>query len=109
MSMAILIGVLNLIVEGQFKTYYQNLKTNPFFIAVLLFFTFHLVGLLWSENMDYGLNDIRRKLSMLAVPVVLISKPISSVKDYKKIVFCFIGFVCLWLFLCFSLVALFNL
>ena len=91
MSMAILIGVLNLIVEGQFKTYYQNLKTNPFFIAVLLFFTLHLVGLLWSENMDCGLNDIRRKLSMLAVPVVLISKPISSVKDYKKIVFCFIG------------------
>ena len=91
MSMGLLIGLINLIAEAEFKKYYRNLKKNKFFIAILIFFIFHLVGMIWSENMDYGFNDIRRKLSMLVVPIILISKPISSLSDYKKIIFCFIG------------------
>jgi hypothetical protein len=91
MSMGIFIGLLNLITEAEFKKYYCHLKKNKFFIAILLFFVFHLAGMFWSDNMDYGFNDVRRKLSMLAVPIILISRPISSLRDYKKIIFCFIG------------------
>ena len=91
MSIGILIGLLNLITEAEFKKYYLSLKKNKFFIAILIFFILHVVGMIWSENMDYGFNDLRRKLSMLAVPIILISRPILSLRDYKKIIFCFIG------------------
>ena len=91
MSMSILIGLLNLIIEGDFKEYYENLKKNKFFILVLLFFFLHVIALTWSDNLDYGLNDLRRKLSLLAVPIIVISKPISLSKSYRIILFCFIS------------------
>ena len=91
MSMSILIGLVNLIAEANFKEYYQNLKKNKFFLIVLLFFLFHLIALIWSDNLDYGLNDIRRKLSIIAVPLILIAKPVNYRKEYKAILFCFIS------------------
>ena len=91
MSMSILIGLLNLISEGNFKEYYQNLKQNKFFLLILFFFALHLIGLTWSDNLDYGLNDVRRKLSLLAVPIIVISKPIIFRINYKIILFCFIS------------------
>ena len=91
MSMSILIGLLNLIIEGDFKAYYNNLKNNKFFILLLLFFLFHAIALFWSDNLDYGFNDLRRKLSLIAVPIIVLSKPISLSKSYRMILFCFIS------------------
>ena len=64
MSMSILLGLLNLIAEGDFKQYFQNLKQNKFFVLVLLFFLLHVLAMAWSDNWEYGLNDLRRKLSL---------------------------------------------
>ena len=91
MSMSILIGLLNLIIEGDFKAYYNNLKNNKFFILLLLFFLFHAIALFWSDNLDYGFNDLRRKSSLIAVPIIVLSKPISLSKSYRMILFCFIS------------------
>jgi hypothetical protein len=91
MSMSILLGLLNLIVEGNFKEYFQNLKQNKFFLLLLLFFILHLLAMTWSDNWDYGLNDLRRKLSLLAVPIIVISKPISVRTNYKIILLCFVA------------------
>ena len=91
MSMSILLGLLNLIVEGNFKEYFHNLKQNKFFLLLLLFFVLHLAAMTWSDNWDYGLNDLRRKLSLLAVPIIVISKPISVRTNYKIILFCFVA------------------
>jgi len=93
MSMSILIGLLNLIIEGDFKEYYGNLKKNKFFVLLFIFFLLHVIALIWSENLDYGLNDLRRKLSLLAVPVIVLSKPISLSKSYRLVLFCFISAV----------------
>ena len=38
MSMGILFGLLNLIIEGQYKVYFTNLKNNRFFVAALIFY-----------------------------------------------------------------------
>ncbi|RCL75612.1 MAG: O-antigen ligase domain-containing protein [Flavobacteriales bacterium] len=91
MSMSILLGLLNLIVEGDFKQYFQNLKQNKFFLLVLLFFLIHVLAMAWSDNWDYGLNDLRRKLSLLAVPIIIISKPIQIRTNYKIILSCFVA------------------
>jgi len=91
MSMSIMLGLLNLIVEGDFRQYFQNLKNNKFFIAVLLFYLLHIIALLWSDNMEYGLNDIRRKTSLIVVPIIVLAKPLDLRKNYNSIIFCFIG------------------
>ena len=41
--------------------------------------------------MEYGLNDIRRKTSLIAIPIIVLAKPIDLRKSYNTIIFCFLG------------------
>jgi O-antigen ligase len=81
MSIGSIWGVSNLVLEGDFKVYWENLKTNKIFICLFTFFILHFVGLIWSENLAYGLHDIRVKLPLLAVCVALAARPIRSKKQ----------------------------
>lgn len=48
------------------------------------FFLLHVIGLLYSANLTYGGSDIERKLSLLLLPLVLLSRPLSdSQKDFS--------------------------
>lgn len=46
----------------------KNSKVSLFFLG---FFLLHVVGLLWSDDMDYGFHDLNIKLPLLAMPIVL--------------------------------------
>lgn len=63
----------NWLVEGDFGAKLARFRSSYLLHAVLVLFGMHLVGMLWSEDMAYGFNDIRKKLPLLAVPVVLLT------------------------------------
>ena len=54
-----------------------NWKNSSVWIFAL--FVFHLIGILYSENIAFGLSDVSMKLSFLAFPVYFI-----FVKDFNK-------------------------
>jgi O-antigen ligase len=76
----IVLMLLNWLVEGglknKFKTIYKS-KTALLFIA---FFLIHLIGLLYTQNIDSGLFDLQVKLSLLIFPVILVSRPLDSIR-----------------------------
>ncbi len=78
MSIGMMFVVLNLLLEGDFKNYYQNLKSNKVYLFILGFFLLHLVSILWSSNLQYALNDLRVKLPLLVLPTVIVAKPINK-------------------------------
>ena len=88
--MGIFFGLLHLIIEGQYKAYFTNLKNNRFFIAALIFYALHLIGMLWSDDFVYGLNDIKSKATLVVVPLIIISKPLVLRKSYKILIGLFI-------------------
>ena len=90
MSMGTLFGLLHLIVEGQYKAYFTNLKNNRFFVATLIFYALHLIGMFWSDDFVYGLNDIKSKATLVVVPLIIISKPLVLRKSYKLLIGLFI-------------------
>ncbi|MAZ36471.1 MAG: hypothetical protein CL842_03350 [Crocinitomicaceae bacterium] len=54
------------------------------FVLIALFYIIHLLGLIWSSNLDFGLFDIQIKLSLLIFPLVFyFSKRLDS-KDFEK-------------------------
>lgn len=68
----------NWILEWNWKDKFCCFKDNRLLHLCVVFFLLHCVGLLWSDNLIYGLDDIRQKLPLLVVPlVVLTSKPLS--------------------------------
>jgi hypothetical protein len=86
MSMGLLLGVLNLVTEGNFKSYFQRLRENPLILFVLLFYVLHLFGLVWTSNLDYGLDDIRKKTSLLLIPIIVGSQPIPSPRAWSRLI-----------------------
>lgn len=77
-SLGGMILALNWILEGQFSEKVQRLKANKPALLVLGLFALHLIWLWNTSNFDYALKDIRIKLPLLFLPVVLGSgKPLS--------------------------------
>lgn len=73
MNMMWVFMLANWLVEGDFSAKWQRAKESRLLHAVVLLFALHLVGLLWSTNLAYGLDDIRKKLPLLAVPLVVLT------------------------------------
>ena len=81
----------NWVAEWDMRRKFSDFKTNYLLQAWLLLFLIHLVGMLWTSNWAYGLDDLRKKLPLLLVPlVVLTSRPLKD-KQYRCVLFCYIG------------------
>ncbi len=86
MSMGLLLGVLNLLLEGDFYTYWERIKTNKFILFILAFYALHLLGFLWTSNMDYGLDDVRKKTSLLLIPIIVGAQPMLGPKRWQRLI-----------------------
>ena len=80
MSLAMMLIVLNLLLEADFKPYFQNLKTNKLYLFILGFFLLHIISLIWTYNFDYALHDLKVKLPLLVIPTIIAAKPIEKTK-----------------------------
>ena len=61
--------------------------------AYLVMMGVHLLWLIGSGNMKYGLDDIFRKLPLLAIPLVVLTSPRLNSKQIRWLLFSFVGMV----------------
>lgn len=88
MSISMMFLFLNLILEADFKSYYSKIKSNKIYLLILGFFLLHIIGILWSNNMDYVLYDLRVKLPLLVIPTILAAKPLKKREHLYIILTC---------------------
>ena len=83
----LLIG--NWLVEGLVrKDFFGRFKrafTHPAGLVFLSFFTLHAFGLLWTEDLDWGLDLCRILLPVLAFTPILVSTPPLSVRESRTV------------------------
>ena len=72
-SMFTILLSINWVVEGRFREKWNRVKDNRALQLFLLILALHLVGLLWSDNLVYGLRLVKIKLPLLALPVIIAS------------------------------------
>lgn len=65
----ILIG--NWLIGLDFKVKIQRLVSSKAILAILLLFLLHLIGLIWTQDFDYAFKDLRVKLPLLVLPIVI--------------------------------------
>lgn len=59
------------LLQGNYASRLKTLASNKaalFMISILLL---HLLGLAWTENMDYALSDLRKKLPLFILPFIM--------------------------------------
>ena len=103
MSVSMMFIVLNLLLEGNYKQYWKNIKTNKIYLLILGFFLLHVLGLLWTNNFDYAFHDLNTKLPLLVIPTILAAKPILERKHLDFIAIIFTGTVLFFTLLNFAL------
>ncbi len=86
---------LNWIVETQFKEKLALLQKNKPALAVLGLFLLHLIWLWNTENFDYAAKDLRIKLPLLFLPVVLGSTKALTEKTWYRLFYLLIASVTL--------------
>jgi len=93
MSLSMMMLLLNLLLEADFKMYWGRIKSTRLFHWVALIFVWHLISLLWSSNWDYGFHDIKVTLPLIVIPLILTCKTIGSRKRLKWILGFFLASV----------------
>jgi len=93
MSFSQIVLTLNWIVEGRFGEKWRRLKQNKSIVFFLVLFAAHLVGLVYSDNWLYGLHDLKVKLPLLFLPLVLGTSDLLEKKHWRVVIYCFIGAV----------------
>jgi hypothetical protein len=79
---------INWLAEGRFREKWERLRSNRALWIFLLLYGLHLVGLFWSEDAAYGLKDIKVKLPLLILPlIVATSVPLVSKQSDRILLF----------------------
>ena len=66
--------LLNWLLEMDFRNKFKAIGSNKLTMCFIAFFIMHLLGLIYTENINSGLFDIQVKLSLLFFPIISIIK-----------------------------------
>lgn len=73
----------NWLLEKDFSRKWQQLKSNKIFWVLSSLFLLHVFGMIYTENIQRGLDDLRNKLPLVSLPIILFSTKRLSVKEFK--------------------------
>lgn len=70
---AILAGVISAVwlLNGNLKERWLETRSNRVAVAFLLFFALHVLGMLWTEDLRWGLYMIEKQWRILFVPILM--------------------------------------
>ena len=74
--------VLVWLIEGQFKKKYLQICRNPIAIWAIVFFMVHVIGLLWTENLGWGVHIVGKEAKFLLIPVFMTAARKEHIKSY---------------------------
>ncbi len=69
----------NWLLEKNYKHKFYLLKANKIFWVLVSLYLLHVIGMLYTQDTQHGLDDLRNKLPLLTLPLLLFStKPLSQ-------------------------------
>lgn len=89
LSLSQILLILVWIIEGNLKSKFSEIFKDKAVLAFILFFIVTLSGLIYTSDLEHGFNDLKIKLPMLVLPVILPSI-IFTKKDVKHAFYYFI-------------------
>lgn len=91
MNLAWFLLFINWLFEWDMHRKFSNAHKNGLLLAALMFLLLNILGLLWTEDIDTGLDIARRTLPLAAIPlVILTSKPLTN-RQWRIVAFVYVG------------------
>ena len=70
-SILAILLILAWLTSGRMKEKFSEIVHNPVAIAVLLYIILHILGLLWSDDLNWGLRILKKQWKLLLFPLFL--------------------------------------
>ncbi|MBI2966529.1 MAG: O-antigen ligase family protein [Bacteroidetes bacterium] len=77
------------LIEGNFREKFRNFFHNPVALLISSLFFLHLLGLAWTEDFGYGFHELRIKLPLLVLTLVISTSPALPFKTFKNLLLFF--------------------
>jgi len=90
LSLSGILMAANWLIEGNFRDKIIEIKRQKSGLLFTLLFLILAISLIYTENLNYGQNDLRIKLPMLLFPIVILS---SKTLDFNKYYYIILGFL----------------
>ena len=81
--------MLNWLIEGHFQVKLQRLKERKSVLLFISVFFLYLIGLLWTNSMQWGMHDVKIQLPLLIIPLVIGTSGALNYTQVKRIVYVF--------------------
>lgn len=91
MSMGMLLLIANFLLEVNFKSAIHKISANRLLIGLIGFFLLLIVGLIWSSDAVIGLKEIKSRLPMLAIPLIIGARNPLTKKEVAWLLYFFIS------------------
>lgn len=69
---------------------FRMLFNNPAALIVVSLYFLHIIGTLYSSDLNYALKDLRIKLPLLSIPVIIATSAPLSIKRFHKLMAFFV-------------------
>lgn len=76
----------NWLFEGRFKEKFRILKSRKSIIVFMLIFLVHVIWMAFSSNLDYGLHDLKIKVPLFILPLIIGTSKKLSFEKIKYII-----------------------
>jgi len=80
---------LNWLIEGQFRIKFRRLKERKSLILLISVFFVYLIGLLWTNSMEWGMLDVKIQLPLLILPLVIGTSAGLNLNQVQKNIYVF--------------------
>jgi len=95
----------NWLLEGDFKPKWERIRSGKIFWLLISFYGLHLLGMTYTSQLQSGLDDLRNKLPLLILPLLLFSTKPLSPKEFRTLFFFFFSAVLISSLCCFAVYA----
>jgi len=82
LSIGTMLGLLNLLLQADFRVYAARLKANRLAWGLWIYLGIQLLSLCWTSDWDYASHDLRVKLPLFIIPLFMICRPITERRHY---------------------------
>ncbi len=69
-------------IEGSFQAKIREIRDNKVVLAVMAYFLFNILGLLWSTDINWGFHVVGKQWKFLMLPVFMTCARIDHIKYY---------------------------
>ena len=91
MSNAQILIALNWFVEGDLLNKFKKVYKRPSILVFTTIFFVHLAGLLYTGDFDYAFNDLRIKIPLLSLPIIIGTSDTLTRKEFHLILKFFVA------------------